>query len=98
MGLCWLLDGEDDLVLEDEGLHTAQNPPEHHKDGQVLDPGKLEQLPEAGEVGDGEDGIRELQIQGEVTHGLPRLPNHLRLLHTRGHCNNYGEGAYRIIG
>ncbi len=42
---------EDDLILEDKGLHTTQHPPEDDQDSQVLDPGKLEELPESRVIG-----------------------------------------------
>ena len=43
---------EYDLVLEDKSLYVSQHPPEHHQDGKVLYPCKLDQLPEAGVVVD----------------------------------------------
>ena len=52
-----LLDCEYDLILEHKGLYSAQHPPEQHSNGQVLDPGELEQLPESWGVCDGEGRV-----------------------------------------
>ena len=42
--------GPDDAVVEDKGLGDREDTPEDDQQCQVLDPGKLEQLPESGQV------------------------------------------------
>ena len=49
-------DGDNDLVLEDKGPHSLDHPPENECNGQVLHPGKLQELPEPRVVG--EEGLR----------------------------------------
>lgn len=62
-----LPDCENDLVLKHEGLHFAQYPPENDKYGQILYPGKLQQLPKPRSVGDGQDRVSHLHLQGEAS-------------------------------
>ena len=69
--VCSLAHCEDDLVLEDKGLHSLKDPPEDDQDGQVLHPGKLDQLPECRVVGAG--GVKEtLGNEAEVTTTMSR--------------------------
>lgn len=42
-----MLHSENNLVLKHKGLHPAQYPPDNHQNSKVLDPGKLDDLPEA---------------------------------------------------
>ena len=68
-----------DLVLEDERLHVSQHPPEHDKDRQVLDPSKLDKLPEPGGIDHCEGRICQFNVNGEVSR-LPTIPYPQRLV------------------
>lgn len=82
----FLLDGEDDLILEDKGLDCTQHPPENDKDCQILNPSKLEQLPESRIVSDCQNGVLEFQLQSEVLH-IARFPHDQWVFQGGGHYN-----------
>lgn len=82
----FLPDCENDLILKHEGLDFTQYPPENDKNGQILDPRKLEQLPESRRIGDGQDRITDLHFQTEVLN-VACFPHNKWLLQESGHCN-----------
>lgn len=48
-----------DLVLEHKGLHTCEHPEEDQQHAHILDPGKLDGLPEPGSVGGEGRAVKE---------------------------------------
>ena len=61
--VCSLAHCENDLVLEDEGLHSLEDPPENNQDSKVLNPSKFHQLPESRIIG--AVGVKENMSQLE---------------------------------
>ena len=68
------------LISIHKRLHNSQEKPENSEYREVLDPGKLEQLPESRPVGDSEDWVGELQVRGEVPNRVGAVPHHQGLL------------------
>ena len=53
----------DELVLEDESPHLAHEVHEDNEDGEVLDPGELDQLPETWGVAEHGSRINNRRLQ-----------------------------------
>lgn len=65
--------GGQNLVLEDKSLDALEDPEEDEQDADVLDPGRLDGLPEAGAVGGRGAGLRQKDEAHGTSGTAPRL-------------------------
>lgn len=61
-----LLDSENDLILKHKRLDFTEYPPENDKNGQILYPGKFQQLPEGRGIDNSQDRVADLHFQTEI--------------------------------